>query len=174
MEFTINIDPATVFNALTKHRDRFQTAYHAMLTAYQLAAEQYQQQFRAYSKKVADQTLTDDDEKPQVPDEPKDRTALYTTLLNMIQTHYEATPHTHLQFTLLDYQQLIEDQWNWRHQFASELRYWHNYAWSDNFESEDITGFADSSTSTSTSINTIIKDYKATLFASAQDYDITL
>jgi len=146
----IKIKNQTIINTLNKNKTRYTESIDALLEEWKKLNDSYQEEYREYSGKVYEQTLTDEDKEPCKPPKPNDKSKDYDFWLGYLATDLQEEQ------TLREdeYRRLILDQWNWMGSHVSTLKWYSDAA---SISANAIT----SGTIMSSSANVIRRAYSA-------------
>ena len=133
---------AILFN-LKSNKERYLKSRSALIEAYQQAVDKYQEDFKAYSLKVAKGELTSSDHEPPKPIVPKDMQGVYDSWIK----YFEGTISESITLDFRMFEQLILDKWDWIEQHIWSLR---NY-----------TTTTSTSSSTSADLSAFVLDYES-------------
>ena len=129
-----------ILNSLFANKKRYMNSLEAVLGEWKKLDDVYQEEYRQYSKKVFEQTLTDEDKQPCSPPKPIDRVKDYNFYIDYLGEDMQETQT----LTESDYRKLIKDQWDWMRSHVSNLGFYANAITSDSL-SADVTGYASGS-----------------------------
>lgn len=126
----IKVKKQFIITTLNKNKVRYGESIKALLEEWKKLDDAYQEEYREYSGKVYEQTLTNEDKKPCQPPEPKDRTKDYDFWIGYLADDLQEEQTLHE----VEYRKLILDQWDWMSSHVGTLRWYSDAA-------EGITGF---------------------------------
>lgn len=113
----IKVKNQTIIDTLNKNKARYGESIDALLEEWKKLNDAYQEEYREYSGKVYEQTLTDEDKESCKPPKPNDKSKDYDFWLGYLAADLQEEQ------TLREdeYRKLILDQWNWMGSHVSTL-----------------------------------------------------
>lgn len=118
----IIVNRRDLLTQILKHRERYQESLDALLVVYKQKVEEFQKAYLAYTQKVIDKIVTENDKEPYAPREPEDRTKDYDYYIEMLEFHRSET----VQLTEPAYNALWCDKWDWMSTHIRALEFWAN------------------------------------------------
>lgn len=129
-----------IVKSLEKNKKRYVESRKELLKAYQEASDIYQQKYRDYSRKVAEEELSDDDKQPTAPEVPKDRTGSYDLYISMIKD----TIQEKIILNEGEYNKFFKDDWAWMQEYIWALRTYATNTTTSTSTSSSLAFWADS------------------------------
>ena len=115
----ITVDTATILAKVREHKATFVASYDLLIKAFTEQSDAYKVKYAEYAKKVADKTVnsTDEENSPQPPFEPTNRTKDYDFYIAMLEAHNKVN----IYLTEVSFNALWRDRWDWTHQHYNAL-----------------------------------------------------
>ena len=119
---------------------RYNDSRAALMAAYQQAADKYQEEYREYSKKIVEGTLTEEDKRPIEPRVPIDKSKTYKNYISMFTRNNDIE----VELNYSDYCMLVLDQWDFIKEHISAITMYAHSTTTSSTTSASLGAFADS------------------------------
>ena len=120
MELKTIIEKEVLLEKLRENKDRYVETRKTLIEVYRKKSEEYQEAYRAYSKKVVEGTLAVDEARPYPPSIPEDRTATYDMYIAMVDLHCDET----LEIDSGNFNKLYMDKWDFIKEHIAAMTVW--------------------------------------------------
>ncbi|GAG95269.1 unnamed protein product [marine sediment metagenome] len=120
MELKTIIGKNVLLEKLRSNKLRYIETRKTLIEVYKKKDEEYQEAYRAYSKKVVDSTLAEKEDKPYPPIIPEDRTKTYDMYIAMVDLHCDRT----LEIDSGNFNKLYMDKWDFIKQHIAAMTVW--------------------------------------------------
>ena len=120
MEFKTVIGKTVLLEALNKNKTRYVDTRKVLVKVYGEKVAEYQEEYAAYSQRVIDGLITEDDKQPYPPHIPEDRGETYDWYIAMLEVHCGDT----LEVEDKMFRQLYLDKWTFIREHIQALAVW--------------------------------------------------
>jgi hypothetical protein len=148
----IKVEVSWILMCLNANKKAYAISFNAIMDAWKALDAKYQEDYRAYSARVANQTVREGEYPPNPPPKPENRSKTYDFYIGF----FENDRNTEQLLDEEDYRRFAKDDWEWMAQHRHALGYY-------------LT--ASTMTADSTSTSTISADTVGTLAAMKEYYD---
>lgn len=122
MELKTIIGKEVLLEKLNENRARYVYTRKALIEVFKKKSEEYQRAYVEYSKKVVENSLAEDENKPHPPSIPEDRTDTYNMYIEMVERHCNDT----LEIDSDNFNELYMDKWDFIKRHIHAMGLWAN------------------------------------------------